>query len=213
MARNKIKSILNEFISEVNNAQRLVNIASTWHDLKSNRNVHSLSRRHFEYIVELSYIKVFLAWERFLEEAFILFLLGERYHQKVKNIRYVLPRNRKHAIEFVLEGKDFVDWATPEEIRRRAKLFFRDGRPFDKPISSITHQLRNMKTIRNAISHTSALSRDKFKSLVRGKISFYPRSLTVGGFLYTRVPNITPPENFFDYYLSSVVNAANRIIQ
>lgn len=200
MEHNKLKSVLNRFISEVSKAQRLI------YTIK-------FPKKDFELIVELSYLKAYLAWERFLEETFILFLLGYAPSQKNKIIRYVAPKNRKHAIEFLLQGKDYIDWSTPEEIRNRANLLLKNGKPFDKPVSSITHQLKNMKTIRNAITHASSISKEKFKSLVRGKISYFPSSLTIGGFLYSRVPNTKPPESFFDYYFNSIINAARKIIK
>lgn len=212
MAQNKVEAVLNGFTSEVNKAYKLIMYSSHWNELRRGTTIPSFSKSHFESIIELSYLKAYLSWERFLEEAFLLLLLGQAPNPKTQLIRYAVPRNRKHAIEFVMQGKDFIDWASPEEIRVRANLFFKNGRPFDKPISSITHQLKNMKTIRNAITHSSSLSKDKFKSLVRGKISYYPQSLTVGGFLYTRVPNSSPPEIFFDYYFSSLLNVAKRII-
>ena len=113
MKHNKLKSVLNRFISEVSKAQRLV------YTIK-------IPRRDFESIVELSYLKAYLAWERFLEETFILSLLGYTTSQKDKIIRYVIPKNRKHAMEFLLQGKDYIDWSTPEEIRNRANLLLKN---------------------------------------------------------------------------------------
>jgi hypothetical protein len=209
MPKNKLKTALDIFVSEVNKAQNLIRSASVFY-LKSNK--PKLTKSDFESIIELSYLKAYISWEKFLEESFTLFLIGETSNIKIKPVRYIIPKNRKHAIEFILQGRDFVDWSSPEEIRKRANLFLKNGMPFEKPIASITHQLTNMKTIRNAITHASVQSKEKFKSLVRGKISYYPHSLTVGGFLYRTMPNTKPPETFFDYYFSSLVDASNKIV-
>ena len=212
MARNRLLAVIDRFTSQVETAGRLIAAASDWHSIRKGHSARPISRTYFESVVELSYMKGYLAWERFVEESFVLFLLGQTARVRSKPTRFVFPQNRKHAVELILQGQEFIDWTSAEDIKQRAYLFFKSGRPFAKPISAITHQLRNMKTIRNAIAHGSGQSREKFKGLVRGKLAYYPTSLTVGGFLYRPVPQTSPPQMFFDYYFDSLLDAAKGIV-
>ena len=132
-------------------------------------------------IVELSFLKTYLAWELFLEESFIRYMIGGKTSTGYKVVSYVNPKTRLRAREFIKEGKNYAN-CTPDEIIRKANLFFKEE-PYGMTLRPIISQLNEMKCIRNRITHGSHHSNEKFKSLVRSKASYAPNGITVGAFL------------------------------
>ena len=162
-------------------------------------------------ITELAFFRVFSGWEAFLEETFILYLLGQQAPRGRKPQRYGFPPNEKAAHEWVAEGRDYAKWGH-DEVKKRAERLFRDGHPFSPIIDSHYHRLSQVKTIRNAIAHESLKSRQKFELLVRNELTALPPNTTVGSFLLTTKPNTHPPVSFLEYYLTEMEQAAQKIV-
>ena len=110
------------------------------------------------------------------------------------------------------EGRDYTDWTVAGKVSERAERFFRGGKPYSPVLRSRQRRFEEMKTLRNAISHSSAYSAESFKRLVRNRLKTYPRNLTVAGFLALTVPGSSPPESFLESYLADMRFAAERIV-
>ena len=161
-------------------------------------------------MIELAFLRAFLAWESFLEETFILFMLGSTPVGGKAPTRYVTPPNRPLARDLVAEGRPFPKWNT-EEVRRRASRFFRGGKPFEPALKASQQTLQDLNTIRNAVAHDSEDSWDRFKSLVRRELKTLPLGLSVGKYLDTTRPGINPPITYMEHYLQTVVVVAEKI--
>lgn len=182
--------------------------------IKSVKNVRStlinsrsqISQSELYEIVELSFIKIFIAWEEFLEDMFIRHLMPQK-KSKIKS--YVHAQSLKHAYEIVKENKPYPDWTNKDEVVRKANIFFKDGAPYKNVLNSINSDLDDIKTIRNSIVHMSNKSRDGFKSLVRKKMGGSPRGISAGMFLLSIK---TLPEGTYIEYYSNLLKASAKLI-
>jgi hypothetical protein len=162
-------------------------------------------------MIELAFLRAFLAWEGFLEESCLQYMLGQRPLRGRALVRYVLPPNRRTAQALAADGRDYARWDGAAEVAARAERFFRDGRPLASVLRGVQNTLNDAKTVRNGVAHDSESAREKFEGLARRELSSVPRRLTVGGFLNTSKPGSTPPHSFLEFYLDKLAAAADQI--
>lgn len=171
-----------------------------------------ISKKRRDSITELAFLRAYLALETFLEESFVLYLLGQKPPRGRRPHRFTIPPNRKAADEWVIpEGRDYAAWhAVP--VVERAQRFFRGGGPFTTALRGSQTSLDEAKTIRNAIAHDSTIAREKFENLVRTRMGTLPAQFTIGSFLGTTIPGSTPPASFLDFYLGRIELVATQIV-
>jgi len=166
-------------------------------------------------IYELSFLKIFLAWELFLEKSFILFMLGKETDSGYKPRTYVIPRDEKHAYELIKGGRSFPDWLNLEFIREKSELFFENGSPFKDVLyndQTIKEGLQLMKITRNRIVHISPQTKREFSNLLRKEFG-YDLGIDPGKFLKK---NMTKPPHFLsyiDYFKDILLTAADNIVR
>lgn len=162
-------------------------------------------------MVELAFLKSFLAWERFLEESFVLYLLGKRAPRGRKPHRFAVPPDTRAARDLISGNRPYAKWDGGATLER-ANVFFRGGRPYTTAIEPRRHLLHEAQTIRNAIAHESQRARQQFETLVRTKLGTLPPKATVGIFLTTAVPGSVPAQSFLEYYLYGMESVACQIV-
>lgn len=163
-------------------------------------------------MIELAFLRTYLAWESFLEESFILYMLGQQPRRGRAPHRFAYPPSRRLAQDLISEGREYASWGGVAEVSSRAERFFRDGKPFSIVLRPNQHILNQTRTIRNAVTHSSPSATEKFESLVRLHLGSLPPNITVGAFLATVVPTTTPPLSFFELYVKKIEAAAMQII-
>lgn len=171
-----------------------------------------ISRRRRDSIVELVFLRAFLAWETFLEDSFVLYLVGRTAPRGRAPYRYTLPPTMKLAEEWLVpEGRTYANWDATS-VSDRSERYFRDSRPFAAALRSHQNLLSDAKTIRNAIAHESKSAYTKFENVARVKLGTLPSNLTVGSFLNTTVAGSTPPQSYLEFYLEKMEFVSSRII-
>jgi len=75
-----------------------------------------------------------------------------------------------------------------------------------------TNLLNNLKTIRNALSHNSGGAAEKFETLVRNELTYFPQGMIPGIFLATLKPHATPPKTYLQFYAEIFRSMAETII-
>jgi hypothetical protein len=171
-----------------------------------------ISRKRCDSIIELAFLRAFLAWETFLEESFVLYLLGHKPPRGRVPHRFTFPPNRKFAEQWVIpEHRPYATWNAASVIDR-AQRFFRDGRPFTNALRANQSLLDESKIIRNAMAHKSRTAYDKFENLVRIKLGTLPLNLSVGNFLGTIIPGSSPPLSFLEFYLNKIEFIGEQIV-
>ena len=170
-----------------------------------------ITQNRKDLMVELAFLKSFLAWERFLEESFVLYLLGKRAPRGRKPHRFAVPPDAKAARELISGNRPFAKWDGAATLDR-ASLFFRGGRPYTTAIEPRRHMLKEAQTVRNAIAHESQRAQQLFEALVRNQLGTLPPKATVGWFLSTPVPAVVPPQSFVEHYLYGMESVACQIV-
>ena len=150
-------------------------------------------------------MRVFLAWENFLEDAFISYLCNEEDLQGVKYNRYAEPVDEEHAYGMLKGTKQYPDWTNVNNINILSDLFFENSGPFNLLLSNPV-EFQHMKTIRNRISHISKQSIQAFNKFTNSQIA--TNNLTAAAFLSTlKDSNIT----FYSFYTDIIKSYVDAI--
>ena len=201
MAGIKITPISKRFNSEVKKSFNLIKIVY-------NRKP-PLKPKYVFLIVELSFLKIYLAWEQFLEDSFVRYMMGGTTKSGFKIRSYVNPKNMVHAREIINEGRNYSKWDYDDVIRKTSH-FFVNGGPYKRTLQPMFSYLKEMSDIRNSIAHGSNYSIERFKSIVRSKIKYAPPNITPGEFLL--IIELETKKSFFQYYTDFLVDASKKIV-
>ncbi len=212
MANRTLGTLLTSSAKEFEGAIQLTARASVWQNELQHFHAARFKKEHHKQIVELAFMRAFLTWESFLEEAFTLYLLGKASPAGFAPVRYAIPVNRQHAAELLASDARHTDWTAAARILNRASRFFKGGRPFADVIRPQTNFLDNMKTIRNALSHESEEATGKFDTFVRNELTFLPPNTTPGSFLATLKLHHTPPSTYLQFYIQNFRTMAKAIV-
>lgn len=152
-----------------------------------------LSRTRQERLCEVSFLAVFIAWERFLESTFEWYLaqagLGHRAVRPKVTVDSI-----QTARDLIKGHRQYAGWAEAEEVKKRAELFLRGGEPYESALGPALVHLRRMRALRNHIAHHSSYAREQFRNMVRELLGSYAHS-TPGRFLLSPPPGsmLLPP--------------------
>jgi len=177
-------------------------------DLSNN---YILAEQERSFVVDSAFLRIFISWETFLENAFVNYLIGESSTSGRSPIKYVSPQDAKHAYDMLIGTQHYVDWSNPEIIRRLSKLYFDKGDPIYQVLSSIQSSLFDLKTIRNAAAHLSLTTSHQLDSLASRILNKPCTSITVSNFILSIDPNGTGNTTILSNYLSLLDAAAFEI--
>jgi hypothetical protein len=216
MARLRHELVLLDFHSYVRRSRKLASEARQWSTLGTSVLRPRFTSGHYHLFVELAFLRSFLAWERFLEEAFILYLIGRKPRRRRRAVRRLaIAKSHPHACKLLrLEApsRPFVDWDNPSTVCERSKRWFSDGEPFVGALTARQNLLDEIRTLRNAIAHRSLNSQEKFFKLYRDKLGYLPANPTVGAYLDQLIAGVRPPTSYLDHYLDGLLSSAKQIV-
>jgi hypothetical protein len=215
MRHFKHELVFRDFTSNLQQSRRLVFAARQWTALPIGSIRPRFTILHRNLLIEMAFLRCFLAWERFLEESFILYLLGKKPLRRRHPPRCrVSPSSWSNAFQMMLPevGPQFVDWVNLQRVRARASRFFVNGEPFETALTARYYLFGEMQILRNAIAHRSQSSQNRFHSLVQSKLSSVPPNITAGTFLETAIAGSHPPQTYLDQYLDGLLASAMTIV-
>jgi hypothetical protein len=171
---------------------------------------HSLARSMF---VESSFMKIFISWEMFLERTFIDYMLGNPSTRGTLLVKHVSPLNAAHANDLLIGSgrQQFVDWSTPEIVRRISRICFENGEPYESVLSSFHSDLLDLKTLRNAASHMSSTTGPALDALATRRLQITVSSFSVAQFIQAIDPSSNGGDSILATYCSLLDSAANLI--
>ena len=162
-------------------------------------------------LVESAFLRLFVAWEAFLESTFVNYMLGTQSLQGNVLQRYVSPRNVDHAHSMVVGGMRYADWSTPDVVRKLAKLFFDGGEPYETVLAQIHADLLDLKTVRNAAAHLSSTTSTQLDSVASRVLATPVVGMTVARFVLHRNPRSATGESMMQTYSATLHAAADLI--
>lgn len=203
-----LPSIHRQFIAAIEEAYQSIQFGNI---NLSTRSRTEKEKKFLDNIYEISFLKVLVAWEEFLELSFMAYMSG-KVTKKHKPKLYLRKITEDHARKILCGTLDYPDWTKIDDICTLAKLYFVGGTPFVMPLQEIETYFNDMKKIRNAIVHISINSKGKFAGLARAKTSSYRPDMTPGDFLACKIRR-NSIETFFENYISFLRVAADKIVK
>lgn len=203
MPRTSVQRTLTDFVAQVERSNQLLDSAAA----------RGVPFFQLENIAELCFLRIYCAWENFLEEAFSRFLCGAITLSGGRPKRYVLPLDIDHAQNIVVgleRGRKYADWARRETVTERAKLFLKDGRPFVQPLQAAARELDDMRAIRDCIAHRSAYANKQFRSVVQRRLGV-AHKYHAGRFLLRRTI-AAPAKTHLVFFSESITAVAAQIV-
>lgn len=203
-----MEEICDVFADFKTNYDKYLNIIIVSNELLSETegkaNIYGIEMHY--YMLEKMFMNIFMQWEKFLEDSFILYMIGKNDMQGISYVRYAAPINKEHAYNILKGTRQYPDWTNLQEVITLAKLYFKDSGAYSL-LTNIPIEFNEMKTVRNKISHMSNQSDKKFKRLVSQKIS-NSEIYSAGEFLNSNNSNHI---SFFEYYVNQIFEFAKAI--
>lgn len=144
-----------------------------------------------EFLVTSAFLKLFIAWESFIETSFIAYLTGEVSLDGDQLVKYASPVDKKHAHKLLIGTKQYVDWANQDIVKTISALYFEDAEPYSTSIKSITSELSELRTIRNASAHISSTTQTKLDAVASRVLKTTVSNIRVSDF----ITRISPEDN------------------
>ena len=180
-------------------------------DLISNAHNEPVVVNIKDFIVESAFLKMFIYWEAYLEEALIKYLSDDTGLENPLPRKYLSPIDASHAKKMIIGTQKYVDWANVEIVKRISNLYIENGAPFNVSLSSIQNSLNDLKIIRNNTAHTSSTTIEPYLKIVRKKIPNWDGVfLSVSDFLMSNCHE-NPQNTILQSYQESLLIAADII--
>lgn len=177
--RPRLQPLLTLLYDRVTASEMLADNCPSFREKRSGA-LRNLGRRTVYLITELAFLRIFLAWEDFLEQSFVRYMCGGMTASGYRPQLYVNPVSLDHAYDILRGQRAFVEWSNGGDVLQRARLFFRNGRPYHPAIAGALQELDEMRILRNGIAHRSAAAIRHFEDLARKLLGYRPRGVTPG---------------------------------
>jgi hypothetical protein len=165
-----------------------------------------------EFISESAFLRIYIAWETFVENCFVDYLLNEPSILDNRPAKWVNPIDKEHAHQIIIGNQRHMDWSNPEAIRKISKIFFHQGYIFNTSLSAINTDLMDLKTIRNSAAHISSTSTSKLDGLSTRILNTPCSNYTSYKLLFSVDPRSTVPSTkVLDRFLQIIDVAAEQI--
>jgi hypothetical protein len=165
-----------------------------------------------EFVVESAFLRMFVAWESFLEKALASYMLGESSASGRAPTRYVFPQSDAHCGSILIGTQKYVDWANPEIVRKLTGLYLDQGEPIAPVIASIQTELFDLKTVRNAAAHLAGTTVHALDALASRRLRRQCTGTRVTDFVMELDPASAPPATILDGYVRLLDVAAEQIV-
>lgn len=167
-----------------------------------------LGPSRLEALNELAYLRIFIAWESFLEDSFLHYLCA--FENSSGPLALLKPRfhTLDDARKDMLQGSDFVSWYSPTKIVKRSQRYANRG-PHELVIVSSQARLEWFAAIRGRIAHSSRHARDEFDKATLGLVGRRIRGGNSG--LFLRSPEVNSGERWLVAIAAELKNLAAQI--
>lgn len=201
MAPPNVRSVLHDFQDDLLKCRQLLTSVRT----------AGLPFFQVELVAELSFLRMYVSWESFLEETFSRFLCGARGTSGSQAISCAKPRSIDHAkalLRGLERGGRFADWSRRDVVSTRANLFFRGGFPYLGPLNAAARDLDDMRAIRDCIAHRSRSAKDNLANIIHRRTGLALK-FSPGRFLLRTATGTT--STHLDLFSNTLSLTANQI--
>jgi hypothetical protein len=161
--------------------------------------------------VVASFLNFHIAWETFLEAAFLDYMEGLPGVLGGTPTRISAPPTREHALKMLIGTQRFFDFGNNQSVFTMAELHFANAGPFQHVRAHQT-LLDDMKIMRNCCAHIQTTTQQKLDGLAQRVLqaaATYPTKVDV--FLRTQHPAEPPGVTIMSAYQQRVDVVAELI--
>ncbi|HRP68665.1 MAG TPA: hypothetical protein PLY93_03970 [Turneriella sp.] len=176
----------NKFLSDIDKCSRIYNKCAK---LTAVRNSEKIHPKQLARITEMTFIDLVSAWEIFLENIFLRYLLGAKCPNDSDPNRFITHIKKLKEARGLLSGlenydaeKQYMRFIDTKWVIDRSKYFFKDGKPFADLQPHINKFVAATK-IRNAIAHNSPKSKKDFLDTAKNTFNIKNQGLHPGELL------------------------------
>jgi hypothetical protein len=176
----------------------------------------SIGFRRTGFFAGLALLRLYLAWENFLERVFVRYMCGAQSNTGYSpGLALTLEPNISAALYKLLnplpnKTYNYLNWNI-SSIVNRANYHFVRGEPFSIAINAYSQPLQDIEVIRNAFAHRSNFAIQQFRNVVRRELGYVPRGSWPGSFLLKTHP-VHAPVTYLDYYADVLINMGGMIV-
>lgn len=166
-----------------------------------------------EQITVSAFLNFFIAWEEFIETTFAHFLLGAPTISGVAPVRYATPPDIEAAKKMVIGLNKYFDYSNQENIKKAIGIYFEDGYPFKEHIDSVSSDLSDMRTMRNASAHISSTTQKALEGLAQRVLGGPQPDITLYTLLTSQDPRLADGGTVYSGARDKLLAAATLIAQ
>lgn len=173
---------------------------------------HCLAPRgqHSDAGAEAAFLQLFKAWEGLLEDCTVAFMCGRLRCNGTLVRCHVTATNEEQARRVVYQEKTYVEWTDVDKIIIRWSSIFGDSNDLEAAVRPARTELRHMRTVRNAIAHSSLRATRQFRDLVQGQFGGKRNLSRPAELLVAQFP-ADPARTYFDRYADVLEVAAGSL--
>lgn len=169
-------------------------------------------RRDIEIIYAGLFLDIVTSFEGFLEELFLNLLVDDTiHHSKAVKAKFSF-NNIANSRTIVCGDRNYVDWFPYDFTIKRAKIYFKSGKPFTDFDKEDKKFLKEILYVRNALAHRSKYSSKQFNKNVIKDLPLTAKEKTVTGFLRSFYV-YAPPQTRYEYYVFQLAYLAKKLVQ
>jgi hypothetical protein len=120
-----------------------------------------------EQITVAAFLNLFVAWEEFLESVIANLMAGSPTLSGALPPKFASPPSADAARMMVIGVNRYFDYANHEFVRRIASMYFQNGYPLQPHLGSISIDLADLRTMRNASAHLSSTTQAALEALAQ----------------------------------------------
>ena len=133
-------------------------IAAMCERLRANARIGNMVRPELtaartQLVYELAYLRIFNAWEVFLEEVFLRYLCGYRFQSQTESPLSGFAYTLQEARTRLYGGSSYLLWHNPDKAISRANQHFRANNRLALVLGSSRADVMNYASIRHRIAH------------------------------------------------------------
>ena len=124
-----------------------------------------------EQITVAAFLNLFIAWETFLEDVISKLLSGAPTLSGSLPKKFASLPSPNAAKTMLIGTQRFFDYGNHDNVCKIACMYFDNGSPLEPHLSSISQDLADMRTMRNASAHLSSTTQAALQSLAQRILS------------------------------------------
>ena len=164
-----------------------------------------------EFAYELAYLRVFTAWEDFLEESFLRYMCGyeARHGQEQLIAGGTYNADLAKARTNLYRSRRYILWHNPGNVISRAQTYFQRSK-HEIVLASMQGRIEHYAAIRHRVVHAHAEVNFDLATMALAGRRF--RGSRPGRFLRAAVPHSTTPMRWIDQIVLDFRGLAHQIV-